>query len=298
VELQDLKVFLAVAEELHFGRAAARLHMAQPPVSRTIKSLESELGTDLFQRTTRFVTLTPAGEVLKPAAARILAAVQRAVADVASVSRGDAGRLEIAFAGASTHVMVGRLARAARSRYPDLRLELSSQNFAGPAMSRVLRDEVDIAIGRWDYIPAGIHSRILANEQLVLALPASHPFAGAASASISSFADEAFVSLPPHPGSVLTDRLSRLCHAAGFEPNIVQLAPDSWTAMSLVAAEVGVMLTISTVAANAAREPISFVPVSDPIEQVQLRMAWRADSRNPALGTILRLAKEILPTAS
>ncbi|WP_253033915.1 LysR family substrate-binding domain-containing protein [Paenarthrobacter sp. CAP02] len=221
--------------------------------------------------------------------------MERVKQDVAAAGRGEAGRVRIAFAGASTHVMVGRLARAARSRLPGLVLELSSQNYAQPAMSRVLTGEVDIGIGRWDHIPAGIETRVLVNEQLMLAVPKNHPLAGRHSTPVSAFEDEPFVVLPAHPGSVLTDRLFRLCHAAGFEPRIVQEAPDSYTGLALVSAEVGTMLTISSVAENTDHHGVSFIPVSDEIDGVQLRMAWKTDSQNPGLKTILSLAEEVLP---
>ncbi len=295
VELNELKIFLAVAEELHFGRAASRLHMAQPPVSRSVKALEEELGTPLFHRTTRFVSLTPAGEALLNPARRILNEVRRASDDVAATGKGEAGRVRIAFAGASTHEMVGRLARAARLEYPDIRLELSSQNFAEPAMARVLQGEVDLAMGRWGHIPTGVASRLIAKERLVVALSRDHVLADEESLSMAQLASEPFVSLPPHPGSVLTDRFRRLCHGAGFEPEVVQIAPDSWTALALVSAAVGCSLTLSTVAANVLNHHLVFIPISDGYEAVELRMAWKQDSQNAALHTLLELAALTLP---
>lgn len=294
MEIQDLRVFIAVAEELHFGRAAERLHLAQPPVSRTIKALEKELGTELFHRTTRSAAITAAGEALLGPARRILAELRRAADDVRAAKSGELGRVSIAFAGTSTQILVGRLSRAARLRHPNLTLELASQNFAQPAIKRLINDEADVSIGRWDYIPAGIQSRVLIHEHLVVAVPATHPLSGSESVSMVQFAEDQFVTLPPHPGSVLTDRLLRLTHGAGFDPVIAQVAPDTWTALSLVAAEVGVHLTISSVAENTHAQGFSFLPVSDPFDVVQLRMAWKAHSRNPALATVLKLADEVL----
>ncbi|MDJ1370188.1 MULTISPECIES: LysR family transcriptional regulator [Micrococcales] len=294
MEIQDLRAFVAVAEELHFGRAADRLHLAQPPVSRTIKALEKELGAELFRRTTRSVEITAAGEALLGPARRILSDLQHAAHDVHAAQSGELGRVSIAFAGASTQVLVGQLSRASRQRYPKLTIELSSQNFAQPAINRLLNDEADISIGRWDFVPEGIMSRVLLNEQLVVAVPATHPLAGSDSVRMDQLSTSYFVTLPAHPGSVLTDRLLRLSHAAGFDPLIAQVAPDTWTALSLVAAEVGIHLTISSVAENTHTSGFSFLPVADPFEKVLLRMAWRSDSRNPALSTVLSLAAEVL----
>lgn len=295
VELNELRIFVAVAEELHFGRAAERLHLAQPPVSRTIKALERKLGTTLFHRTTRFVSLTPAGASLVEPARRILNEAQRAFEAVVAVGRGESGRVRIAFAGASTHQMVGELARAGRLENPRISLELSSQNFAEPAMAKVLQGEVDVAMGRWDHIPTGISTRLLTEEKLVMAVPADHKLAGLETVSIVEFADDQFITLPPHPGSVLTDRFRRLCHSAGFEPDIAQIAPDSWTAISLVSAAIGCSLTLSTVAENVIGQHVVFIPVRDPTSPVQLQMAWREDSSNVALHTIIELSRRVLP---
>lgn len=294
MEIQDLRAFVAVAEELHFGRAAERLHLAQPPVSRTIKALEKELGAELFHRTTRSVEVTAAGEALLGPARRILNELKHAAHDVRAAQSGELGHVGIAFAGASTQILVGQLSRAARLKHPDLSLELSSQNFAQPAINRLLNDEADISIGRWDYVPAGIRTRTLINEQLVVAVPKTHTLAGADSVHMDQLSADYFVTLPPQPGSVLTDRLLRLSHAAGFDPLIAQVAPDTWTALSLVAAEVGIHLTSSSVAENTHTDGFSFLPVADPFDEVLLRMAWRADSRNPALATVLALADEVL----
>ncbi|MGO4187509.1 LysR family transcriptional regulator [Pseudarthrobacter sp. TAF60_1] len=120
MEIQQLRVFLAVAEELHFGRAAERLHLAQPPVSRTVRQLERDLGADLFIRSTRSVQLTAAGAALMTPAREILAAADRAKAGVLAADRGEAGTVKLAYAGASTHVLVGVLAREVRRVHPGI----------------------------------------------------------------------------------------------------------------------------------------------------------------------------------
>lgn len=298
MDSKDVRTFLAVAEELHFGRAAERLHMAQPPVSRTIRALEDELGVALFKRDTRNVQLTNAGQELVQPARDIMEAFRRATRIVQAAGRGETGLVRIAYAGASTQVMVGRLARESREALPGIVLELQSQNFAQPAMARVLTGEVDIALGRWDHIPAGVVTRVLATEDLVLAVPTHHPLAGKATCSIADFSEEHFITLAPHPGSVLGDRFRKLCHSGGFEPDVVQIAPDTWTAISLVSAGVGCSLTVSTVANNVNDPNVSFITVTDKSEPVELCMAWLENQENAAVETILRLSEEILPTAS
>jgi DNA-binding transcriptional LysR family regulator len=293
MEIQQLRVFLAVAEELHFGRAAERLHLAQPPVSRTVRQLERDLGADLFVRSTRSVQLTAAGAALTAPAREILAAVDTARAGVLAADRGEAGTVKLAYAGASTHVLVGVLAREVRRVHPGIEFRLNSQDFALPALARVLRGEVDISLGRWDFVPAGVKSRIIVEEHLVMAVPASHRLASQEDVHLADLAGEPFVALPPHEGSVLGDRLRRLSLGAGFDPDIVQRAPDSWTAMALVGAEVGCSLTVSTVAENVTDPHVHFLRVLDETLPIYLRMAWREASDNPALSLVLALAEHV-----
>lgn len=295
MEMQQLQVFLAVAEELHFGRAAEKLHLAQPPVSRTVRQLEHDLGVDLFIRSTRSVRLTAAGAALVPQAREILAAVQRARNTAIAADRGDAGMVTLAFSGASTHILVGMLARELGKEHPGIEVGLNSQAFALPALALVLRGEVDVSIGRWDFMPAGVQYRTIVKEHLVLAVPASHKLASQEAIHISELAGEPFVALPADEGSVLGDRLRRLSLGSGFDPDIVQRAPDSWTAMSLVGAEVGCSLTVSSVSENLTNPHVKFLRVLDVTLPIYLRMAWREDSGNPALRAVLSVAERVWP---
>lgn len=295
MEMQQLQVFLAVAEELHFGRAAEKLHLAQPPVSRTVSQLEHDLGVDLFIRSTRSVRLTAAGAALVPQAREILAAVQRARNTAIAADRGDAGMVTLAFSGASTHILVGMLARELGKEHPGIEVGLNSQAFALPALALVLRGEVDVSIGRWDFMPAGVQYRTIVKEHLVLAVPASHKLASQEAIHISELAGEPFVALPADEGSVLGDRLRRLSLGSGFDPDIVQRAPDSWTAMSLVGAEVGCSLTVSSVSENLTNPHVKFLRVLDVTLPIYLRMAWREDSGNPALRAVLSVAERVWP---
>lgn len=289
MDIEQLRSFLAVADELHFGRAAERLHVAQPPLSRTIKRLERELGTRLFDRNTRSVRLTSSGQALMDPAKEVLDALRRAETAVRSADHGEVGTVRIAFAGVSTHRLVARLARVVRSQRPGIQLELSSQNFAQPAMKRLLASETDLALGRWDVVPAEVSAQVVMPDSLVLAVPDTHPLAGARRVSIGQLVSEGFVSLPPHEGSVLPDRLRRLAHANGFVAEVVQVAPDTQTALALVSAEVGCHLTLASVAENVTDPHVVFIPLNEstPSLDVHLRAAWRRDDQNPALRAVL-----------
>lgn len=287
MDIGQLKAFLAVAQELHFGRAAERLHMAQPPLSRIIKQLETELGSRLLDRNTRSVKLTPSGQALIGPATEVIEALRRAQEAVRSVENGEAGLVRIAFAGVSTHQLVARLARQVKSNRPGIQLELSSQNFALPALKKLLQGETDIALGRWDVIPAEVASRVVLQDSLVVAMPDTHPLAGADRLTIAQLAGDSFISLIPFEGAVLPDRLRRMAHDAGFLADIVQVAPDTQTALALVSAEVGCHLTLASVAAQATDPHVVFVPLQGSTADVHLRAAWRRSDSSAALKAVL-----------
>ncbi len=293
MDVAQLRAFLAVAEELHFRRAAERLHMAQPPLTRTIKLLERELGTTLFERNTRSVALTPSGQAMLEPAREVMEALRRAAEAARSADRGEVGLVRIAFAGVSTHPLVATLARHVRTERPGVELELSSQNFAQPAVQKLAKRETDIALGRWDVIPDGIASRVVMPDALVLAVPATHQLATADEAGFAELLGERFVSLPPHEGSVLADRLRRLAQAHRFVPDVAQVAPDTQTALALVSAGVGCLLTLASVAANLSDPHVRFVPVAageaGELPDVHLRAAWRKDEQGPAVTAVLEI---------
>ncbi|PYI39465.1 LysR family transcriptional regulator [Arthrobacter psychrolactophilus] len=287
MDIGQLKAFLAVAQELHFGRAALRLHIAQPPLSRIIKQLETELGTRLLDRNTRSVKLTPSGQALIAPATEVVEALRRAEEAVRSVENGEAGLVRIAFAGVSTHQLVAQLARQVKSNRPGIQLELSSQNFALPALKKLLQGETDIALGRWDVMPAEVASRVVMQDSLVIAMPDTHPLAGAERVTIDQLAGDSFISLIPFEGAVLPDRLRRMAHDAGFLADIVQVAPDTQTALALVSAEVGCHLTLNSVAAQATDPHVVFIPLENSTPDVHLRAAWRRNDSSAALKAVL-----------
>lgn len=291
MDIAQVRAFLAVAEELHFRRAAERLHMAQPPLTRTIKVLERELGTTLFDRNTRSVALTPAGQAMLEPAREVMEALRRATEAARSADRGEVGLVRIAFAGVSTHPLVASLARNVRSVRPGIELELSSQNFAQPAIQKLAKRETDIALGRWDIVPEGIATRVVMADALVLAVPATHQLAEEDEVHFAQLLGERFVSLPAHEGSVLADRLRRLAEAQRFVPDVAQVAPDTQTALALVSAEVGCLLTLTSVAANLSDPHVRFLPIAAgeaaDLPDVHLRAAWRQAEQGPAVGAVL-----------
>lgn len=295
MEVHQARAFLAVAEELHFGRAATRLRMAQPPLSRLIRQLERSMGATLFERSTRHVALTSAGQALLEDAQTLVSVSENAKQSVRSAMSGETGRVRLGFAGASINRQVGQLARNIRAVRPGINFELHSSQFSHLGLQRVLDESLDLVIGRWDFLPPGIDSSVIRLEELMLALPESHPLAGREQVSMAELSEEPWIVLPAGAGAALQNRLNSLAMAAGYVPRVVQTAPDSWTLVVLVGAGLGCALTLDSVRDNIASDGVSFVPVADGGRPLEVRMIWRATDTSPALRAVVDLAERMFP---
>lgn len=296
MDLHHITAFLAVAEELHFGRAAARLHMAQPPLSRTIQQLERRLGTTLFDRTTRTVRLTPQGQALLEPARRIVESFAYAERAVAYAGRGEIGRVAIGFAGPSSHSLISALAQTVRRVQPGIELALSSTLYGGEALSRLSQGDLDLAIVRYDSTSPAMQSRVVRVNHYVIVVSDSHPLAERESVRMDELADEHWILLEASRGSSLRETTLQKANDAGFAPTIAQQAPDTWTIMALVAAGVGITLTIDTAFANVTTTGLSVIPLDQGREVAVSRLVWRADDDSPALRRVLELSENALPT--
>lgn len=295
MEVQQAEAFLAVAEELHFGRAAKRLHMAQPPLSRLIRQLETELGATLFERTTRSVTLTPQGEALLEPARELVMLSRRMREIVQQAAQGRIGRLRLGFAGPSVNQLVGQLARRVRHEQPGIALELHSAQFSHRGLEHVVDGTLDLVIGRWDFLPADVDSRVVAHEELLVALPEHHQLAAHARLSPADLASEPWVVLPGRSAATLPNRLHMLGAAGGFVPRIVQQAPDSSTQLLLVAAGMGIALTFSGVRDNVPAAGVVYRPIEADQTLVEDRLIWHRANPSPALREVLVIAEQLFP---
>ncbi|WGP13453.1 LysR family transcriptional regulator [Streptomyces sp. SH5] len=295
MELRHLNAFLAVAEELHFGRAAKRLQMAQPPLSQQIRQLERELGVQLFHRNTRSVRLTSAGESFLEPVRTVLDDLDTAVRAARSAGTGEYGRVTIGFAGASSHETLPRLTRAVRAAHPGLELVMTGQTYANTALSRVADGSLDLGFVRLPVTRPGVAHRVIDEEELVCALPSDHPLARRETVPRDVLAGEPFVSFPANSGSTVRDAMTEACEGAGFTPRIVQEAPDSYTILALVAAGVGVTLTVTSVQ-HIQQNGLVYRPLAGPTVRLRAALAWRADNPSAALRAVLAVAEEALPT--
>ncbi|MCC9742776.1 LysR family transcriptional regulator [Streptomyces sp. MNU89] len=295
MELRHLISFVAVAEELHFGRAAKRLRMAQPPLSQQIRQLEKELGVQLFERSTRSVRLTSAGQSFLKPVRTVLDDLDIAVRVAKAAGEGEYGRVTVGFAGASSHATLPLLTRAVRAAHPGIELVMKGQTYATVALDRVADGSLDLGFVRLPVNRPGIASRFIGEEELLCALPSDHPLAERERIAVADLAAEPFVTFPANAGSTLRDATLRVCEEAGFRPRTVQEAPDSYTILALVAAGVGVTLTLSS-CLHIQQTGLVHRPLDGPPVRLRSALAWRRDNPSAALRSVLAVAEEALPT--
>lgn len=291
MEVTEAKAFIVLAEELHFGRAAERLKMGQPPLSRLIQRLERSLGTQLFNRTSRQVELTVAGKTLIEPARDLVAASERAIESVKSTITGQVGTVSLGFAGASSNAEVAALARELALRAPRLRFEVQSSQFADDSLKKVLDQSLDFAIGLWEFLPSELDALHLSDDEALIALPKNHPQARHDTIQMAKLAQDPWINLPGGYNSALQNRFRQLTLNAGFVPRRNQTVPDSWTVMLLVGLGMGASLTLSSVASSIPADDVKFLQVEDPSNTpLPLRLVWRRDALNPVLETVIDTA--------
>lgn len=295
MELRDFEAFVAVAEELHFGRAADVLGVAQPPLSNRIRKFEQEIGIELFRRSTRSVELTESGKLLLPEAYSLLQKVDYTRRLTRAIRDGSFGMIRLGFAGASSQNLLSRLGRAVKETYPDIELRYQSQTYVHAAIQQLKENKLDLAFARLP-IHSDLSSRIVQIESFVCAVPDDHPLSTRQELSVSELAEEDFISLTDGQGSLLRATMMMSCRSAGFEPKIIQHVPDSATALALVAAGLGVTITLSTVAETRS-EGIAYIPLKDSNpSQMFATLTWRRNHVTPQLARVLEISEEVLPT--
>jgi DNA-binding transcriptional LysR family regulator len=288
VDLRQLRYFVTVARTRHFGRAADQLHIAQSPLSQAIRQLESHLGTPLFERTTRRVDLTAAGEALLPEAVRILESVGAAREQVARVAAGDLGRLRIGATALATYRHVPGIVRRLGDELPGLTLRLATEMLT-PALEAALADHrIDLAILRPPTDDGSLDTRLLARERLVLAVPGGWSGPGGPDGpgddgpvSLRDLAGEEFV-VYSAPGSVVGAAADRACRAAGFVPRRTHEADQTSIVLALVAAGLGVALLPASVLAVTV-DGVGYRELADCDVTADVALAWRRDDPSPAL---------------
>jgi DNA-binding transcriptional LysR family regulator len=286
VEIRQLRYFVTVAHTRHFGQAAERLHMAQSPLSQAIRQLESQVGATLFDRTTRRVDLTPAGEAFLRDAERILCALEDAQARVRHMGEGSTGLLRIGSTGLAAYRQLPQLARISARELPGLVLRFVPDLLTPAQELALIEDRIDMGVLRPPLRCAGLVSRFIGRERFVLAVPQHHRLVGEDTVDLAELPDEDFVVLDS-PGSVVAAAVDKACLAAGFLPRRAHQATETSIMLTLVAAGLGVALLPESVLALRV-DGVRYVRVADDA-YVELALAWRADDTSPALARLVEV---------
>lgn len=297
MELRHLRYFVMVAEEKHFTRAAARLHMQQPPLSQQIRALETELGFDLFKRHPKGVDLTSGGAVFLEEARAILARVQDGARRAARVATGVEGTLSIGFtSSAAAHPLIPRIIRAYRERYPAVSIALAEGN-AGRLTERASVGELEVGILRAPVgRPDGIEYHRLLVEELLWVLPVGHPTLDGSESSIDIQAvrNEPFILVrrPGAPG--MYANLLHACQSAGFEPRVAFEVERMLTNVSLVAAGEGISVVPASMR-DIHRDSVVYRRISGarPRLVAPLTLVCRQFNQSPALQNFIMLARQL-----
>jgi DNA-binding transcriptional LysR family regulator len=291
IEIRHLRYFIAVAEELHFGRAAQRLHLAQPPLSQQIRKLEDLLGHALFVRTSRAVKLTSAGEVLLERARNTLRKVAEDLDDVRSVGRGEVGSLKVGFIGSGMLTALPGTLGNYRRQFPKVDLQL--REFSSAGAIRALQDgSVDVGFLRDGGEAEGLEVEPLLSEPFIAAVPAKHPLAKRKTFSVALLRDEPFVLFSPMFGMRAYEKTMSLCEQHGFRPRVVQEAPQWLTILRLVGAGLGV-----TIAPKCAEQIASGDVVCRRVRSAvksDVELAYRAGEDRALVKTFCKIAKDHL----
>lgn len=293
MELRHLRYFVAVAEECHFGRAADRLHIAQPPLSQQIKQLEAELGVQLLFRTTRKVELTPAGARYLKRARAILADVDAAGAEAVRIAEGEIGHLVLGFVGTATYDLLPPLARTLRTEFPDLAIDLQGEMLTPSQVEALLDHRLDISFLRPPVRNPDLRVEVLRSEPLVVVLPEAHPLAGRDAVPLDALVDDPFITYPSHQRSVVYDAVFDVCRAAGFTPTGGMEVAETSTLVSFVAAGLGVALVPASVCALQITGAV-YRPLVGPPAEVELAVATRVHDESPHVARVLARTKELV----
>ena len=279
MELRQLRYFVAVAEELHFRRAAARLHISQPPLSQQIRQLEDELGCQLLARTRRRVELTPAGRAFLRDARQLLSELDGAVQTARRIDAGQTGRLRVNFVGSALLSIVPGIVQRFRATAPDVEIELHERPTV-EQLRLVSAGVVDVGLVRPPIEElAEVRAEVVLRERSVAVLPADHALAQLRRVSLQRLASEPLVLFPRDQAPGFHDLLMSSMATLGAHPHVIQYAPEMLTIIGLVAAGIGVSLAPASVT-RLELEGVTYRPVTG-APQSELVAVTRADNESP-----------------
>lgn len=291
MDLRHLKYFLAVAEELNIGRAAQRLHISQPPLTRQIKALEDELGVQLFLRTAKGVELTQAGEMFKEEASNIRMLVEAGIDRVQRAGEGKLGRLDVAIFGTGIYDIIPKLLQAFRHKLPGVEVVLHTMNKA-EQVEALRQRRITVAFNRMTHDLPDIGRELVATEPLFAALPEDHALAQQPAVRLQDLAELPHVTFPNVGRPNFVDRVIGLYRERGLDITVSQEVGDAITGIALVARGFGVTLIPESAVRAVTVVGTVFRPLADaPEATVDLSCMYRATDRSPLLAAFLEVVR-------
>ena len=291
MNLKQLTYFMAVAEELHFGRAAERLSIAQPPLSRQIKRLEEEMEAILFNRGRSSITLTQAGERLQARGASILGLVADTALEVRRIGQGAEGRLRIGFVGSSTFGILPNVIKSFRASYPTVNLTLLPMNNA-QLQRQLIGREIDVAFARPALRDAEFAVKKLVDERLILALPDTVDTGSRKVADLRRLMTHSLILYPEYPRPSYADFVLDACAEAGFDAPLRVFTMDLQTAISLVAIGEGVCVVPESVG-TAKRNGVKYLAIEPEIARTSLSINYRVDEQGVHVRNFIAIAQRV-----
>ena len=286
-ELRHLRYFLAVAEDLHFRKAAERLYISQPGLSRQIKQLEEQLGYPLFERTNRKVSLTPAGLYLKTEVSTLLRKLDGVVQHARLLHEGMEGRLNFGYVGSAMQDIIPDLFLRFRAERPNIRYGLEALGNR-EQVARLLTHDIDIGFVRLEQLPRELESKAMFVDTFSLVLPGNHPINAENFSSVEQLRDDRFILFDPHYSQPYYDRVMTIFADAGFEPNVSHRTVHATTIYRLVENGFGASIVPTTLKKGYVAN-VKFIELTDIPQRTTLSAVWRKDDDNPALRAFVDL---------
>lgn len=291
MELRHIASFVAVAQELHFGLAARRLHLAQPAVTHHVQRLETELGVKLLERTTRAVSLTEVGMAFLEEALATIAQAERAATVAKRAARGELGRLRVGHVGLACYSITPQILRAFHAAAPDVQI-LLKEGTSGTQVRALQDGELDIGFVRPPVPDDRLVADIVRTERIVVALADSHRLAGNREVPASALADEVVVLYPRVEDANMHDRVLEVCAEAGFSPQVEPVSPMTSVVIA-VAAGLGVSLVPTSVASHFHPPGVCYRPLGESTKVLQLAVVRRRTDQSPVVETFCQLAWQV-----
>jgi DNA-binding transcriptional LysR family regulator len=292
LDLRQYRSFVAVAEELHFGRAAARLHLAQPALTRQVQAMEAHLGIRLLQRTQRRVALTPAGSLLLDRARSILRAAAEAERDARRAAEGELGQLTIGFVHSATYGLLPDLLQRFRLACPGVELQLREMR-TPEQIGAIAREAIDIGLIRPFNLPKEVEAAPIFEESFIVALPATHPLAGRGALTLLELAEQPFVMFSEHESPMFHSATVAMCERSGFRPRTAQEATHVHTVLGLVASGFGIAI-VPDIVRRLSMANVAYATIADGPPPIQVLLAWSRSGRTPASEAFRRVAQSYL----